>query len=372
MKRNMVYRYKNYSEVIANRHVLKTMTVATIIAFVVVLLNFLKVFTVDTHIIIQTFTVCVVVYALTMLVFVFGDISQPWVKYYILFGEVVWITVVSTGLTYHTVLMCSIPLISAAAYTQKKMTLYTYLLLVVSTIISVFVGYQYGVCDINMVALSGESMDFHLVENFEVVAGPINDTLLYALTCFYVVPRCMILFAIAMTTSNVSKIISFNMEYAKEMKNKAERDEMTGLYNRSKYISMMSERYLKEDKIGVIFWDINFLKRTNDSLGHEKGDQLIKLVSESILMHVTPNSLAYRIGGDEFIMVLTGAEDKDVQKKLKDWKKTIEKYEKDTDLKLSVSVGYASGRGEDFDILIKDADKRMYDEKLLAHTDAVM
>lgn len=369
MKKNKLYSYKNYSEVIANRYVLKTLTSATIIAFVVLVFNLLGIFTIEKSVTIQSFSLCVVVYALTMLVFVFGDISKPWVKYYILFGEVVWITVVATGLTYHTVLMCSLPLISASVYTQKKVTLYTYFLLVISTIVIVFVGYHYGICDANMVLLTEKPMSAYLSETNEFIIGPVNNQLVYSLTCFYVLPRSMILIAIALTTSNVSKIISYNIEYAKEMKSKAEHDEMTGLYNRSKYISMMSERYLREEKISVIFWDINFLKRTNDTQGHEKGDQLIRSVAESIRKHVTPTSMAYRIGGDEFVMVMTGADDKDVQKKLKEWRKTIEKYQNNSDIRLSVSVGYASGRGEDFDILIKDADKRMYDEKLLAHAE---
>ena len=55
----------------------------------------------------------------------------------------------------------------------------------------------------------------------------------------------------------------------------------------------------------LVVADIDNLKVTNDQLGHDKGDILIKNVS-GILCHVFEHSPVYRIGGDEFVVILTG------------------------------------------------------------------
>ena len=52
----------------------------------------------------------------------------------------------------------------------------------------------------------------------------------------------------------------------KEMENMAEIDGMTGLYNKSKYLDMISNEYLNVGKLAVIFWDINYLKKIKESV----------------------------------------------------------------------------------------------------------
>lgn len=359
--------YENSKEVIANRYALKCLTCAMIVVFAILILNLLNIFLINRTVTVYCFILCLLVYGLTMLVRIFGDLSKEWVKYYILSGLVVWITIVSTSLTYHALLACALPLISSSIYSSKKVTIYTYTLMVISTVISVFVGYHLGICDANMVLLTGEPMSKYLTDANEFTLNKVNNQIVWSLSLFFVLPRSMILLAFAVVSSSVSKILNLNMDYARKMENKAEVDGMTGLYNRSKYISMMSEAYLKEEQVGVIFWDINFLKRTNDTRGHEAGDELILTVAHSIERHMTDKDLAYRIGGDEFIMVMQGADNKYISKKLQEWNKTLAKLQQKVDINLSVAVGYSSGKGENFDSIIREADRMMYENKNKMH-----
>lgn len=359
--------YENSKEVIANRYALKCLTCSMIIVFIILILNLIDVFVVDKNVTVKCFILCFFVYCIVMIVAGLGNLSNEWVKYFILFGMVVWITIVSLSLTYHALLSCALPLVGSSVYSSKKVTVYTYVLMVLSTAISVFVGYYFGVCDANMVLLTGKPISEYLTANNEFILNEVNNNIVWTLSLFFVLPRCMILLAYAIMSSSVSKILNINMDYAKKMENMAELDGMTGLYNRSKYITMMSETYLNVKQIGVIFWDINFLKRTNDTKGHEVGDELILTVAHSIEKHATEKDAAYRIGGDEFVMVMQDADFRDVEKKLKEWKKTLDDLQKRTDIELSVAVGYASGTGDNFDRIIREADRMMYENKKEMH-----
>ena len=81
------------------------------------------------------------------------------------------------------------------------------------------------------------------------------------------------------------------------------RDMLTGLYNRNKYMKVLEtfEKYPVCDT-GVAYIDLNGLKQINDNLGHEAGDRLLCDAAKEILRTFPENS--YRIGGDEFVIIL--------------------------------------------------------------------
>lgn len=86
-------------------------------------------------------------------------------------------------------------------------------------------------------------------------------------------------------------------------------DAMTGVKNKASYemaVSLMETR-MEEGHVefGIVVFDLNNLKRTNDKLGHEAGDRLIKHAS-TIICHAFSHSPVYRIGGDEFAALLEG------------------------------------------------------------------
>ena len=170
-----------------------------------------------------------------------------------------------------------------------------------------------------------------------------------------------------MLTEQKTKIINLNVKYAQKMENLAEIDGMTGLYNKSKYLDMISNAYLNEEKLAVIFWDINYLKKINDTIGHEAGDKLILTVAESIRKVCSSSERAYRVGGDEFVMILCGADEKSVVKKIQDWKQILDDLKKCSEYEIFVSVGYACGDGKDLELIIREADQMMYENRKIFH-----
>lgn len=91
-------------------------------------------------------------------------------------------------------------------------------------------------------------------------------------------------------------------------------DHLTKFYNRSGFAehSHEYELHLYEQKpMGIIQFDVNNLKTVNDNQGHEKGDELICLASSGIFQSFGANGKCYRMGGDEFLIILTGKNPKD-------------------------------------------------------------
>jgi diguanylate cyclase (GGDEF)-like protein len=85
---------------------------------------------------------------------------------------------------------------------------------------------------------------------------------------------------------------------------KANCDYLTGFYNRF-YLREVCDKFYHKENIGVTSLDINNLKHINDTLGHVAGDALILQVS-TMLRTIYKDSLIFRVGGDEFIIVTTG------------------------------------------------------------------
>ena len=355
------------AEVTANRYTLKCMHVTLGMLTVVWVLNILNIFTINRQVMTLTYVLALIIYATGIVVCRVFGIAKSWMKYYLITWVSLILTVITTLLTYHAVLGCMIPIIYASMYSSKKLTFYTYFLTVISIVVSVFVGYRFGVCDANMVLLTGDPLANYITEDNTFALNYINDNPLWTLSLFFVLPRCMICAVICKVSGSVSKIVRSNMRNACRMKTLAEIDGMTGVYNRSKYLDVISNSYREESNIAVIFWDINNLKVVNDNMGHEHGDKMIVTMAESLKKIVTDSAKAYRVGGDEFVMIMSGSDEDDVNRKIKAWRKELNSLNEKTDEPISVSVGYACGKGKYIEDIIKDADRMMYKDKQQYH-----
>lgn len=144
-------------------------------------------------------------------------------------------------------------------------------------------------------------------------------------------------------------------------------DVMTGLSNRRVYeedLKRIDEEPLPDDLHYVVI-DINGLKDVNDSLGHETGDRLIIGAARCIEQCFRGQGRQYRIGGDEFVILLT-AKREEVDQMISAVKKSAEEWSKDNGITLSISCG-AAGASEHPDRGINEiageADEKMYEEK---------
>jgi len=117
--------------------------------------------------------------------------------------------------------------------------------------------------------------------------------------------------------SNISEIELLNIafenmatrlhEREKELRFSANRDSLTGLRNTTSYKSWVAEldKEIKNEaaNFGVVVFDLNQLKKTNDTYGHDVGDKLI-VTAAKVISDVFKRSPVFRIGGDEFLAVL--------------------------------------------------------------------
>ena len=135
-------------------------------------------------------------------------------------------------------------------------------------------------------------------------------------------------------------------------------DLLTGLYNRNKLNNVMNEILDSRDALtSLIFLDINGLKKVNDEQGHIAGDILIKRAA-NVLISVFHNNDIYRVGGDEFVIILRDVEKEKIDKYIDN----IHRKAKQNDV--SFAVGYAmSNNAKDIEKLLTEADAKMYEDK---------
>ncbi len=93
----------------------------------------------------------------------------------------------------------------------------------------------------------------------------------------------------------------------------ADHDPLTGLVNRrvleSQLDAVLSNAGGTRTKVGVLFVDLDRFKSINDSLGHETGDALLRLVASRLRDLTRSSDILARFGGDEFVLVLSDVED---------------------------------------------------------------
>lgn len=142
-------------------------------------------------------------------------------------------------------------------------------------------------------------------------------------------------------------------------------DKLTNLYNRNLW-EWFKKNDTKKDSTenSLVVIDIDNLKSINDNFGHSKGDRYIKLVAKSIRKCIRDNDLAFRFGGDEFIILLFGTKKRQAEKIVKRIKNTIKRDCKKNHLSISISAGISKfSTFDDLGEAFEKADKLMYQEK---------
>ena len=89
----------------------------------------------------------------------------------------------------------------------------------------------------------------------------------------------------------------------------ASHDELTGLANRRRLLDEIHSVADGSGSVAVLLLDLDRFKNVNDSLGHDRGDELLVVVADRLRLAVRPGDLVARLGGDEFAVVLPGPVD---------------------------------------------------------------
>ena len=183
-------------------------------------------------------------------------------------------------------------------------------------------------------------------------------------TCFAV-----LIIVISMLVDYGKKISQTLYRIAQQQlfKQMAYMDELTGLANRRKCEEYIKELETHTEKYCILCFDLNLLKKINDTYGHEKGDELIKRFADVLREVYSLYGITARTGGDEFVAILNNVSVQETEKLISDMLILIETKNKEEDiLKLSTAYGYAmSDEVADSNphIIYKLADDRMYEYK---------
>jgi len=148
-------------------------------------------------------------------------------------------------------------------------------------------------------------------------------------------------------------------------------DALTGLYKRT-YFEYELRRFVQQrqpgySRVGIIVSDIDGLTYTNDSLGYEKGDEILIQAAQLFSAPFGHGELVARVGGDEFAVFLPYQSMANVAKKCDYIRRQIDLYNvNNIELPISMSLGYAFSDDptKDWAELLRDADTHMYREKL--------
>ncbi|MBP2629532.1 MAG: periplasmic/7TM domain sensor diguanylate cyclase [Firmicutes bacterium] len=149
-------------------------------------------------------------------------------------------------------------------------------------------------------------------------------------------------------------------------------DELTGLYNRryleNKMRQEMTRALEKEQSLALIIMDIDFFKKYNDTYGHWQGDQVLRRFSESLLNTLDDRQMAFRFGGEEFVILLPDTNCDDAaaiaERIRSDFEAKAFTPIANTSVHVTVSVGFSILKSNDTEEdLFQRADKALYQAK---------
>lgn len=204
--KNDILNYIDNRENDINRYVMRCFSTAMLVYFIAFLLNAFDIFIIDKQIMKAGFIPSIIIYLIVLVVTKFVSLSDKRTKYFILFCIISVFTLIGVTITYHVVVISLLPILYATLYSSKKVMWYVYGLTVISTIIVVYGGYFYGLCDANMVLLTATKLENYVVDGVFTLTT-VNSNPLITLMLFYVIPRCLIQVAFIVICNNIFRLI---------------------------------------------------------------------------------------------------------------------------------------------------------------------
>lgn len=192
-----------------------------------------------------------------------------------------------------------------------------------------------------------------------VIAGVVITLVIMALAAFPVDPGSAMadptsLIVAAVVVVCVGALSTALMRSDLHHRNAAVVDPLTGMLNRKALATRVREleeqSNLVQRPVGLLIADIDNFKDVNDELGHAKGDAVLTDVAYQLRKVLRAFDLSYRIGGEEFLMLLPGADLAQAETVAETLRRTIERTKVAGGLSVTASFGVAGSRnGERFD-----------------------
>jgi len=168
-------------------------------------------------------------------------------------------------------------------------------------------------------------------------------------------------------SNNLEAIVEQRTEILKWL---AITDPLTGLYNRRYFMEQLEQEFKRsrryERDISLLMIDIDFFKRINDTFGHQTGDLVLRKISSIIESQLRDADLAFRFGGEEFMVILpeTALQDaSNVAERMRTEIMHSYYHHDESEFNVTVSIGIISvkcNQVESIDSLIKKVDDNLY------------
>ena len=293
-----------------------------------------------------------------------SDLSRSFIKYVLLLLICVISGIVAAILSFHATLIYVIPLLFAIQYRKRSALWFAYVINVVTMTAGMVAGFYYGLCDLNLLLVSNHTRTWYLERISDgMLQLPLNGNMFMVIVVWGAMPRALVLLIYALMLRNI--IIGGHEDALRiaQLTHHKDMDLKTGLYNKTKYEEMLNTYYQGVEEVGAIFWDVNHLKMVNDRFGHATGDVLIGMVAERLKSQTSDRRRVYRIGGDEFVMLIDDPEEDEIEGIIREVSRSLQESEKKAGFPVSSAAGYAKGKGSEIRQIVNRADASMYENK---------
>ena len=161
-------------------------------------------------------------------------------------------------------------------------------------------------------------------------------------------------------------------QYSRALESLALHDALTGLPNRrllfDRLALAIAHARRNKSTMAVMVLDLDGFKQINDTLGHDAGDTLLRMVADRLVAAVRQEDTVARLGGDEFVIALWESNHADsvarlVSKVIRAVSQPYRIQDRDVNITASVGVGIYPTHGEEVETLMKSADLALYDAK---------
>jgi len=161
-------------------------------------------------------------------------------------------------------------------------------------------------------------------------------------------------------------------QYSRALESMALHDALTGLPNRrllfDRLALAIAHARRNKSSMAVMYLDLDGFKQINDTLGHDVGDALLRMVADRLVAAVRQEDTVARLGGDEFVIALWELSHADgvarlVSKVIQAVSQPYRIQGRDVRMTASVGVGIYPMHGEEVETLMKSADLAMYEAK---------
>ncbi len=159
-----------------------------------------------------------------------------------------------------------------------------------------------------------------------------------------------------------------NRKLMQEKEQIAVHDGLTGVFNRG-YLEIAIERAVKDvrrngGQVSVLFIDVDGMKTVNDTLGHQAGDTLLVELARLLRDSCRESDVVARYGGDEFVVLMPGTDAEGAEEVERKVAAAIAaRNQAGGEPRLSASAGTHTATADGVDMLLREADRRMYATK---------